>query len=208
MKSILTVLLFLVLIYAIHLVYQWTVHFSNKHIFSPEAQNRRRLKKHLKGYSPLRKAVYLGDGKQIAELMKSGANIDELNVNRQTVLLELTGLPAYQYTINPEIIEFLLKFGADVNYQLKKDTAINYYYEYETPLINAVRSRNLNIVKILLAHGADPNAQIDSGHPLGRSGQPMHVLNLVSETSDDPKEQEIKKLLVQYGAKKEYKLQT
>ncbi len=208
MKTILTLILFLALIYIVHLIYQWTVHFSHKHIFSPEAQNKRRLKKYLQGYSPLRKAVYLGDAKKIVELIKTGINIDELNTNKQTALLELTGLPSYQYTINPAMVEFLLKLGANVNYQLEKKTAINYYYEYETPLINAVRSKNLNIIKILLAHGADPNMHIDSGHPLGRPSQPMYVLNLVSETSDDAKDQEIRKLLLTYGANKEYKLPT
>jgi ankyrin repeat protein len=207
MKLILTLLLLFGGIYAVHLIYQWTVYLSHKVIFSPEAQNRRKLKKHLQGYSPLRKAVYLGDAKQIVELIKAGTKIDELNINKRTVLLELTSLPA-QHTINPSMIELLLKLGANVNYQLKKDTAITGLYEYETPLINAVSSKKLGIIKILLAYSADPNAQIDSGHPLGRSSQPMYVLNLVSENSDDEKDQEIRKLLIEYGANKEYKLKT
>lgn len=208
MKQILFLILIFALAYAVHLIYQWTVHLSNKYLFSLEASNRRRLKKHLQGYSPLRKAVYLGDAKQILNLINTGTNIDELNINKYTMLLELTSLPAHQYTINPSMIELLLKLGANVNYQLKKDTAITGLYEYETPLINAVSSKNLGIVKILLAHGADPNAQTDSGHPLGRSSQPMYVLNLVSENSDDEKTQEIRKLLIEYGAKKEYILKT
>lgn len=49
-----------------------------------------------------------------------------------------------------EMIEYLLKHGADVN-------AREHYFDGDSPLMLAVGKNNLDLVKLLVEHGANPN---------------------------------------------------
>lgn len=76
-------------------------------------------------------------------------NINAKNSDGRTVL-EL----ATFYKADPEIIKFLISKGA----QVKSEDRFN-----ETPLHNAVRSGQIDIIKMLLAAGADKNWKNDAG---------------------------------------------
>ncbi|MBN2571687.1 MAG: ankyrin repeat domain-containing protein [Ignavibacteriales bacterium] len=151
--------------------------------------------------SKLRKAVYKGDTKKILSLLKRGTNIDELDENNRTVLLELTSyFIATNYNIPPSLIKLLIDLGANVNYQLKCNTSITNRFEFETPLVNAVKTKKIEIIKVLLENGADPNALIDNCYPPYREF-PANILSLTPEDSIDQTDQEIRKLLLEFGAK-------
>ncbi|MBN1598344.1 MAG: ankyrin repeat domain-containing protein [Bacteroidales bacterium] len=146
--------------------------------------------------SKLRKAVYKGNTKKITSLVKKGADIDELDENDRTILLELTSyFISLGYNVPPELIKLLIDLGANVNYTVKRSTSINYNYKFETPLANAVECKKTEIVKVLLENGADPNAGIDNSYP------PARIIGLVPEHFDDPESKEIRRLLLEYGAK-------
>jgi ankyrin repeat protein len=59
---------------------------------------------------------------------------------------------------NPEIVRMLLSAGAKVNYQKAR--------EYFTALMEAINEDRIDIVRLLLDHGADPNKGADMMLPL------------------------------------------
>lgn len=94
--------------------------------------------------TPLIKSVYKKDFDSIKILVNHGAN-----VNYETA----QGFRALDLAItndsSPQIIMYLLKNGAKVNY---KTTELGNY----TPLIAATKNQNLPIVQLLLTLGANP----------------------------------------------------
>jgi len=155
----------------------------------------------MKGPSKLRKAVYKGNIKKVVKLIDGGENIDEVDYNQRTILLELTKYHKFEANVTPELIELVVKLGADINYTIKRETAIIGRYEYETPLSNAVNAQNVEIVEVLLKHGANPNVEIDNGHPPHRDSG-LNIIDSIHEDPSEPDTIRIVSLLKSFGAEK------
>ncbi|KAL7300099.1 hypothetical protein TKK_0007107 [Trichogramma kaykai] len=98
--------------------------------------------------------------KNLEILLKNKANINEVFANGQSILhlfissdicqkcwIDVGGCSAFERnTVGIELIKTLLKYGANVN--AKDDSG-------DSPLHLTVMSNNLNVVELLLAHGAD-----------------------------------------------------
>lgn len=123
----------------------------------------------MKGTSKLRKALYKSKIKKVKKLINAGENIDEVDYNQRTILLELTKYKKFEAEVPATLIELIINLGADVNYTVERTTSITGRYEYETPLSNAVDGCNADIVRVLLKYGAEPNAKIDNCYPPHRN---------------------------------------
>jgi len=73
------------------------------------------------------------------------------------------GHAAIRHGTDFPVIDVLVRHGADVNVVdpiiiVKKGTSQNFTHKHpETPIMTAVRAANVDAVKSLLKHGADPN---------------------------------------------------
>ncbi|CAM3854064.1 Ankyrin repeats (3 copies) [Vibrio aerogenes CECT 7868] len=95
------------------------------------------------------KALKLGDLAQVGELTQSGADIHRVTESEQWTYLHkmFTSLSAEpEDRSSPASVQFLIEQGLDVN-------AIDSYGN--TPLIYAVRQKNLAGMRLLLTNGAD-----------------------------------------------------
>jgi ankyrin repeat protein len=131
-------------------------------------------------------AAASGDTKKVLQLLDHGLNVnvtfppDESEFSGMTVLM-VASLHDY-----PELVEELIKRGADVN--VKR-------YVGDTTLMFAARTGNVKTVNALLRAGANPNATVMSPH----AGEISPLTNAID--SDSPSRVEIAKLLI--GAKAE-----
>ena len=107
------------------------------------------------GVSLIQWCAYYGDVSAIRFLMANGASLETLGVDY--------GLSTASFHGHWRLCQFLLENGAKVN-EAASDTG-------ETPLHSALcttRRVNHNVVmKVLLAHGADPNAKTKPGVETG-----------------------------------------
>lgn len=103
------------------------------------------------GISLMQWCAYHGDVCAIRYLLSRGASLEALGPN-----LDLNGAVFHGHW---QLCEFLIEQGADVNYSMP-ETA-------ETPLHSALcktDDRVYNrVLKVLLAHGADPNRKTNAG---------------------------------------------
>jgi uncharacterized protein len=97
------------------------------------------------GVSLIQWCAYHGDVSAIRFLVSRGASLDGLGENR-----DLNGAVFHGH---PRLCEFLIEHGADVNHALPETG--------ETPLHSALCKADNpvynRVLKVLLAHGADPN---------------------------------------------------
>jgi ankyrin repeat protein len=101
--------------------------------------------------SPLAAAARAGDVSRIEELAAAGAPLDEPSgVNHWTPLMHAI------HKNQPSSVEALLQAGADVNRESGRTTA----------LIMAAGYGYADIVRTLLAHGANPRASVSGTTPL------------------------------------------
>ena len=78
----------------------------------------------------------------------------------------LTALFAASISGIPDVVEFLIQLGADVNRKNGPPRNVgqrNFYIEGQTPLHAAAASNHIHILEILLQKGADINAQDRKG---------------------------------------------
>ncbi len=128
-----------------------------------------------RGYTPLDIAVVAESPEVVSALIKAGSHVDSLVADFGT---RRTPLSLAAETGNVEITRLLLNQGAEVDL-CYPDTA--------TALSYACTSRNPDCVKLLLDHGADPNAH-------GRLSSPLSLASAYGEP-------EIMKLLLRRGAR-------
>jgi ankyrin repeat protein len=107
------------------------------------------------GYSPdgfplLALAAAFGHEEVVRYLYGQGADLNAISKNG-TGYTALTGAVAGRH---PGVARWLVENGAQVNYR---------YAKGHSPLLEAAANGSLDIVKILLAHGADPQAKTDEG---------------------------------------------
>jgi cytohesin len=86
----------------------------------------------------------------VSLLLDHGASIADTDPNGETPLHRLADMRRVPAAEAGQMATLLLDLGADAN-------ARN--WDHVTPLHQAVRARNLGVVEVLLARGADPNAR-------------------------------------------------
>ncbi|HVI39517.1 MAG TPA: ankyrin repeat domain-containing protein [Anaerovoracaceae bacterium] len=92
----------------------------------------------------LKSAIYNEDEERIEHFISLGASAADLSYDN---------LPGTASS-NPQVVELLIKHGLDVN-----QTG----YDLRTPLHQATKGGRLEIVKLLLANGADPTKKDNEG---------------------------------------------
>ena len=107
------------------------------------------------GASLMKTAAYYGDVSALKYLQLNGASLDELGDN-----YDLNGAAFHGHW---QLCQYLLEQGADARSRLHRSG--------ETPLHSAISKANnpntVFVVRLLLAHGADPNAQTVAGAETG-----------------------------------------
>ena len=134
----------------------------------------------------LMNAAARGDIKKVVQLLDNGLNV---NVSFPRDESEFSGMTALMVSSRhgyPELVEELIKRGADVN--LKR-------YVGDTALMFAAGTGNVKTVDALLRAGANPNATVMSPH----AGEITPLNRAIN--SDSPNRVEIVKILI--GAKAE-----
>jgi ankyrin repeat protein len=136
------------------------------------------------GFTPLLFAVRAGDLESVKLLVEAGANVNDTAADGLSALLLAT------VRAQVDVALFLLDRGADANAAGAGYTALHWASgSWETELtvtsitpdregeewltVAGIRERRLDLVKALLAHGADPNARIVRTPPrVGSSKNP------------------------------------
>jgi len=99
-------------------------------------------------WTKLMHAVFDNDLKQVRQLLKGGADIDDYNNNKTTALH--MGVAKN----HKKIVQLLLAKGADIEVKNKHGL---------TPLFFAVEKENLQMLELLIKHGANIDAVTDMG---------------------------------------------
>ncbi len=99
------------------------------------------------GYTPLMTAVLSNDVQKVKDLLTE----ESINVNIKDVRKSATALHYAIDQVNPEIVDLLIKKGADVNVSIGTGA---------TPLTLAIVKKNINIITLLLKEQANPNIKI------------------------------------------------
>lgn len=96
---------------------------------------------------------YLNDIRYVELLLKNGANVNDIEVGKRKEgnTTRFTPLMAASQSAGKEVVELLIKYGADVNYK-------NEYKQ--TALSRATMQDKYEIVLVLLKNGADYNYPI------------------------------------------------
>lgn len=115
--------------------------------------------KNMKGETPLMLAASFSDNKANVDLLMSkGANVNAVTSEGTTVLMN-----ALKFSDNPEIIKRLIEGGADVKAEDGKGRSVLHAtlwpvrWKSEDDLCGYVSEDQMNIVRLLLEKGADPN---------------------------------------------------
>lgn len=140
--------------------------------------------------TPLMKAAFTAGGHETPKaledlelLLKQKVNVNEKDAKGTTALfIAVNSSRKGQH----KAVEMLLKAGANPNDAVLMGKDIYLY-----PLANAVRLKNLNVVKLLLQYKADPNDQ--EGPKAGHSS--------ALELAKQQKQSEIEQVLRKAGAK-------
>ncbi|MEL6117160.1 ankyrin repeat domain-containing protein [Photobacterium sp. SP02] len=127
----------------------------------------------------LYEAIVDGEIDTVKLLMEQGENIHHVTANDKWTYLHKA---ADTEDTPPESIQFLIDQGLDVN------AIDNYGY---TPLIYAVRQRNVQVIRILLENGA--NEAIEH-----RGNDSQNALDMAFNSH--PFEYNVVKILLEYGA--------
>lgn len=116
-------------------------------------------------------AAFNGHTAVVALLLKQGAELEAKDVNGRTALLYASSGPF------APTVELLLKSGADVNVQGS--------LEGFTALMTAAAEGQVEVVRLLLAHGAEPSLEDQDGDT-ARSFAQQHGHLEVVELLDNP----------------------
>lgn len=110
------------------------------------------------GNTPLMFAARVGDLESAVLLVEAGADVDDTDARgvSATVLSAHSGFA--------QLVEFLLDAGADANAAEAGFSALHV----------AIMRRDLHVARVLLAHGADPNARLTNWTPTRRASDDWH----------------------------------
>jgi uncharacterized protein len=167
------------------------------------------------GSSPLLVAVQNGQYEIARLLLEHGADAKLANAKGWTPLYlavkernqESTAIPGPSTDGALECITALLDHGADPNTRIQADTEVHQGMTAlwlreagATPLLRAALSGDLTVVKLLLAHGADPSIPtFDHTTPLMVASGVGWAEGMIHEYSEE-QTQELVKLLLDRGA--------
>jgi uncharacterized protein len=146
------------------------------------------------GFTPLMFAAREGDLESAKLLIAAGANVNDATEEEGSVLIVATA------SGHEQLAMFLLEKGADPNVKDGYGIAPIHYALHDglltlasarkvsTDELGWVRPNMPNLLKMLLAHGADPNTRIEKNFPnldypfLARGGEDHPQIDLVSAT--------------------------
>jgi ankyrin repeat protein len=167
------------------------------------------------GSSALLVAVQNGNYNVAAYLLEQGASPNLANAKAWTPLYlavknrnqETTAVPGPSGEGALEFIQALLDRGADPNLRIKADTEVHQAMTAlwlkeagATPLLRAALSGDLEVVRLLLAHGADPSIPtFDHTTPLMAAAGVGWAEGTIHEHSEE-QTLEVVKLLLEKGA--------
>ncbi len=121
----------------------------------PDAANRVRK-------TPLHIAAWHGYRRTVGVLLKSGASTKKLDKYGQSVLHQRSGLSPIQFASEerdfPATVKILIEAGADVNVAARMT-----YQRGMTPLMTACNYAPIEVVRIMLENGADPEVRLKNG---------------------------------------------
>ena len=132
--------------------------------------------------SALVKAVFGGHKSAVQRLLRRGADVNALSNSASPYTAE-TALQAAVQAKNPPMVEFLLSSGAETD--LRHTGSM-------TPLMRAVRDRNLEVMRILLRAGASVGASDKRGNTAlhiatqGHRTPDMQVVELLLASGSNP----------------------
>jgi len=111
------------------------------------------------GFTALHLAAAIGDNKLVKLLLAKGAQVDARDEKGHTPLMFAAGRD------HPDAMNTLLKAGAEINAKNKRgETAAD--MNGETALHNAVKSQNVELLKLLIDKGMKPNPKYKNGDTL------------------------------------------
>ena len=126
-----------------------------------------------RGFTALQEAVRLNNSDVVKFLLQNDADTQKNYEDGNTILLY-----ALQENVQPEIIETLIKYGADVNKQ--NDSGVS-------PLQLAIKKNDKEIIEILLDNKAKVNAMDKNGQPLLFLAQKhLNIVSLLLDAGADP----------------------
>ena len=101
------------------------------------------------GFTPLQLAVKQNDMSSIKTLIKNGADVNDLSS------CDLSPLHLAAFAGNENAVKILLKHGANINVLNSAKTG--------TPLFGAILKNHIEIARLLLEKGSDPNLKVVDG---------------------------------------------
>jgi ankyrin repeat protein len=137
--------------------------------------------------SPLADAAWRGDIEAVRQLVKNGADINELS-GAALQMAARGGHPigphrcGTEQDSRPAVIEALLQMGANPNQRDGRPNTLGASSGW-TPLFTAVHHKQFNSARVLLEHGADPDLKSDQGVSImdmaREEGAPEELLRLI-----------------------------
>ena len=143
--------------------------------------------------------LYNGDLEMIKLLLEHGVNpnIVRLRKNQYGRSMYSALYDSIWKLKSEEVVELLLKYGAEVNFQAKIYSDDGTYGE-KTGIHESIFNKNFDMIKLLLEHKADPNIKILYRNHNGDSY--YSVLGNIISNYNDVNDLEIIELLLQYSA--------
>ena len=127
------------------------------------------------GFSPLGLAAFMGNPEVLKILLEKGANPNQASSNQMAVYPINSAAAHRSPDVAMEMVQMLIDYGADVNIA---------QHGGWTPLHQAAAHGQDDLVKVLLAAGADPGMKSDDGRTaekMARSGGFEDLANSLKE---------------------------